>query len=314
MLAAVRTPAPQLTRIDGRLLHVSRLEKPLWPADGITKATLMDYFLSVAPALLPHLADRLLTVTRFPDGIEGHAFYQKHRPRSAPEWVPSHRVPAPDSQRGYIDYVLAQDRPTLAWLANEACIELHPSLARVPHLDRPDFLVVDLDPMPPAGFAEARRVAFLVRELLERVGLRGYPKTSGATGIHIYVPLEPRYPYRVTKTLALRIAEHVARALPDTATDARRIRDRGGRVYVDALQNLPGKTLVAPYSPRPLPGAPVSTPVTWEELQHVEPAAFTLRTVPERLRRFGDRFAPLLEDRQRLDTAWKRFGLPGLQT
>lgn len=201
------------------------------------------------------------------------------------------------------NYILADNAAGLVWLANQACIGIHPWLSTVHNPDMPDQIVIDLDPNPPAHFEEARRVAFVVRDVLTEMGLRAYPKVSGATGIHIYIPIVPQYPYSVTSKFAGLVARIVSDLVPEEATNERRIQDRGARVYVDPLQNLPGQTIAAPYSVRPRPLAPVSAPVTWNELQHCRPEDFTIATVPARARRVGDRFALVLTDYQRID-AW----------
>lgn len=319
--------------VDGRVIPLTNLDKVLWPQGGFTKAHLIHYYSQMAPVLLPQLKDRPLTVTRWPDGVQGEGFYQKNAPAYAPRWIRTyrdadrgaHRAAAraahrdgangrarrergdasgePGSAQESTDYILAQDRASLVWLANQACVELHPWLSTVVAPDRPDRIVIDLDPDPPAGFSEARRVAFVVRDVLERMGLQGFPKTSGATGVHVVIPVAPRFPYTDTVRLAGWIARLVADLIPDEATVERRVRDRRGRVYVDYLQNLPGKTIVAAYSVRPLPVPTVSMPVEWEELRDCEPRDFTITTVPALVDRHGDRAAPVYREVQDI-TPW----------
>ncbi|MEW6545841.1 MAG: non-homologous end-joining DNA ligase [Bacillota bacterium] len=289
--------AGQHVEVEGRELRLTNLDKLLWPEDGIRKADLIDYYLKVADVLLPHLRGRPLTLTRYPDGITGGSFYQKDRPEHAPEWIRTY----PYRGEGHvIRFVLAEERATLAWLGNQACLEIHPAPWQVSHPDLPDRLVIDLDPAPPATFEDVRRAAVMVRTLLEQLGVRGFPKTSGATGIHVFIPLVPDAgPEEVT-----RVAETLARVLraarPDLITLERAVRNRTGKVYVDYLQNARGKTMVAPYSPRALPGAPVSAPFAWDELEHVLPREFTIRTLPDRLARRGDLAAGLLGAGHRL--------------
>ncbi|MBX6379001.1 MAG: hypothetical protein IRY95_10730, partial [Clostridia bacterium] len=205
-------------------------------------------------------------------------------------------------------YVVVDDLATLLWLGNLDCLELHPWLSPAASPDFPDFAVFDLDPAPPAGFEEARQLAFDVRRLLERWALRGYPKLSGATGVHVYVPLLPRYSYAVVRQFVLGTAQLLLRLRPERVTLERRVHRRAGRVYLDYLQNVRGKTIVAAYSPRPLPGAPVSLPVTWRELERVQPDEATLLTVPARLAGRGDPFAQVLTDRQSIDEALRSLG------
>jgi bifunctional non-homologous end joining protein LigD len=275
-------------------IEVRNPDKVLWPDPGYTKADYLAYLLAVAPALLPHLRGRPLVLTRYPDGCGGVSFYQKNLPPEAPAWLPA--FPYRHRERT-IRYLLCHDEACLLWLGAQAALEFHPWLSRVERPESPDLMAIDLDPMAPAGFDDARAVAAVVRDLLDRVGLRGYPKTSGATGIHILVPIAPRYPYRRVAEAVRRIGLALLRLWPRRVTLERAVSRRSGRVYVDYLQNAPGKTLVGVYCPRPLPGAPVSAPFRWSELATVRPEAFTLATVPERLARHGDLFAGALEAR-----------------
>lgn len=294
----VKSPPVQV-EVDGRPIQLTNLEKPLWPMDGYTKADLIRYHAAVAPILLPHLAGRPLTLTRYPDGIDGESFYQKDSPGYTPEWIRTFPVFSKDSNR-IIRYIVAEEPATLTWLANQACIEIHPWMSKTNAPEHPDVAIIDLDPTAPAGFEEARWMAFQTRRVLDEMGLTGFPKLSGATGIHIYIPVMPRYTYAITSGLVGVIGSVLSQRFPHQATNERLVRNRKG-VYIDHLQNLPGKTIVAPYSPRPLPGAPVSTPVTWAELERVRPEAFTLATVPTRIDRVGDLFAPVLTEKQSLD-------------
>lgn len=283
--------------IGGRIVQLSNLDKVLWPDDGYTKADLVQYYATVAPVLLPHLRDRPLSFTRHPDGIDGKSFYQKNTPAHAPQWIRTHSVATIGDR---INYMLADDPAALVWSANQGCIGIHPWLSTIHRPDTPDQIVIDLDPNPPAGFEQARRIAFVVKDVLEKMGLRGYPKVSGATGIHIYIPVLPKYPYSGTSKFAGFIGRIVCDLMPQHATNERPIQRRGARVYVDHLQNLPGQTIIAPYSVRPRPGAPVSTPVTWAELTDCHPDDFTIKTVPPRVGRVGDLFAPVLTDAQNI--------------
>lgn len=286
--------------VGGRVVELSNLDKVLWPDVGYTKADLIEYYASIAPVLLPYLRDRPLSLTRHPDGIDGHSFYQKNAPDYAPEWMRTYPVGRDDD---VTNYMLADDVAALVWLANQACIGIHPWLSTVHSQDMPDQIVIDLDPNPPAQFEEARRVAFVVKDVLTQMDLRAYPKVSGATGIHIYIPVVPQHRYSVTSAFAGLVGRIVAELIPEEATNERPIQHRGARVYVDHLQNLPGQTIVAPYSVRPRPEAPVSTPVTWDELRHCRPEDFTMKTVPARVRRVGNLFAPVLTDFQNI-SAW----------
>lgn len=292
--------------VGNRIVQLSNLDKVFWPDTGYTKADLIQYYAEMAPVILPHLKDRPLTLTRCPDGIDGKLFYQKNAPPHTPDWVRTHASGDGDKM---INYVLADEAATIVWLANQACIGIHPWLSTVHRPDFPDHIVIDLDPNPPTGFTEARRIAFVVREVLDNMGLVGYPKLSGATGIHVYVPVVPSFPFSVTARLAGFVGQVVSRLLPKQATNERTVSARGARVYVDHLQNLPGQTIAAPYSVRPRPGAPVSVPVTWAELSDCRPEDFHIKNVPDRVRRRGDLFAGVLSDKQAIDEWVDELGL-----
>lgn len=303
-----------VVQLDNRQLRLTNLEKPLWPRfanDGtsqpaLTKAELISYYLEVANYLLPHLRDRPLTVTRYPNGIEGKSFYQKQCPEHAPEWVQTFPVPGTEK---ITEYIVCNDRPTLIWLANQAALELHPALWRIDKPEYPDVVVIDLDPAPPAGFQDAIEVGQLVQRLLEELRIQGFPKTSGATGIHIYIPVDRVYTFEQTRDLAGRIGKLLLEVMPEKVTTERMVKDRTGKVYVDHLQNLAGKTMVAPYSPRLRPGGPVSTPIRWDELSGCQPDEFNLLTVPRRLQIIGDLFAAVEKLPQRLEHAFQLLGV-----
>lgn len=292
-MTAAPARASAVLRVDGREVRLTHPDRLLWPRDGITKARLVEYYLQVAPLMLAHLRDRPLVLHRFPQGIEGPSFYQKQAPQPRPAWV--NTVPIAHDGRA-VDYVVADTPAALAWLANLAALELHPWMSPAADPDHPDILVVDLDPDPPSGFEESRRVALWLRGALGELGLEAVPKLSGATGIHVCVPIARRYPYAVTSRVTAAIGRALASVRPDLVTDRRRVALRRGRVYVDPYQNLRGKTVVAPYSPRPLPGAPVSVPLTWEELESAVPQDFTIRNVH---RWAHGRRDPLAEARRR---------------
>ncbi|MEW5762883.1 MAG: non-homologous end-joining DNA ligase [Bacillota bacterium] len=288
--------------VDGREIDLSNLDKVFWPREGYTKAHLLQYYHEIAPFILRYLKDRPIVMNRFPDGITGENFYQKERPAHTPSWIQTVAVDHEDAGRR-INYILCQNEPTLLWLVNQGCIEIHAWLSRSGSLEYPDIAVLDLDPMPGATFDDVRVVALLVREVLDHVGLDGFPKTSGATGLHVFIPIAPAYTFKEVARAMGVVAQAVARVSP-RATVERVIARRGPRVYVDYLQNVFGKTMAFPYSVRPLPGAPVSTPITWEELQLpvLLPARFSMVSVPGRLKEKGDLYAGLLDRKQSLDT------------
>lgn len=295
-----------VVNVAGREVPLTNLDKPLWPARGLTKAHLVRYMLEVGPWLLPHLQERPLTVVRFPDGVEGKHFYQKDCPNHAPEWVERHAVQSGEGERT-IEYIVANDLPTLVWLANQAAIELHPWMSTRSLPDFPNYAVVDLDPTEGASFDKARQAAEVAWEWLKRLKVRSYPKTSGATGIHILIPLEPIYPYAVTSRFVGLIGHVMARSHPEWITVERWVKRRPQQaVYVDHLQNLPGKTVAAPLSPRPHPLGTVSAPFDWNELADIHPEQFTLDNV-EVVKRAALRSEGILADRQRLEEPLARL-------
>jgi bifunctional non-homologous end joining protein LigD len=255
--------------------------------------------------LIPHLRDRPLTVVRYPNGVEGKFFFQKNCPDHRPEWVRTAGVWAGD-RVGEIDFCLCQDRPTLVWLAQLAALELHPSLARADDVQRPTVLAFDLDPGSPATIVECCRVAQLLRELFDSLGLRCFPKTSGSKGMQVYVPLNGAQTYETTKPFALAVAQALERAEPDLVISRMTKSLRTGKVFVDWSQNTASKTTVAAYSLRARARPTPSTPIRWEEVDRCvragdpELLAFTSSQVLERVNEHGDLFAPVLELEQTL--------------
>ncbi|MEW5919932.1 MAG: non-homologous end-joining DNA ligase [Bacillota bacterium] len=285
--------------INEKKLVFTSLEKELWPGEGITKYNLIKYYLEVAPNLLPHLRGRFLVIQRFPNGIDKEGFYQKNIPAEAPSWIST--APFRHGEKT-TRYLLADGPETLAWLGNLACLEIHPWLSPVANPDQPDFAVFDLDPAPGIPFSSVCRVALELHRLMQKRDLRVYPKTSGASGIQVYLPLQPRYSYTESRDFCHNVFRELYRLLPRLTTMERSVARRGRKIYLDHLQNARGKTLVAPYSPRPLPGAPVSTPLEWHELSKasLHPSSFNILTIMPRLQARGDIFSPVLTDRQHL--------------
>jgi bifunctional non-homologous end joining protein LigD len=267
--------------------------KVFWPDEGYTKAELVEYYERVSGWLLPYLRDRPLVLARYPDGILGKTFFQKDAPEWAPEWIRRERIHAKGVERD-IDYFVVDDVEALRYVANTGTIPLHLWASRVGTIERPDWLVLDLDPKG-APFTDVVKVALALRGILERLELPSYPKTSGATGLHILLPLGARYSYEETRTFALLLATLTVEAVPAISTIARMINTRGGKVYVDFGQNGPGQTIVSPLSVRPLAGAPVSMPLRWPEVTaRLDPRRFTIRTAPARLEKVGDPMTPVL--------------------
>lgn len=287
--------------VEGKKVRLSNLDKLMWPGGGITKAGLIKYYADMADVLLPHLRDRLFVMSRYPDGIDGEMFYQKDCPDYAPDWLDTFPVESPEAGKT-VNYIICNDLPTLMWLANQACIELHIWLAKIPNIDNPDIVVFDLDPFPPAGFADTLEIALLVREALEQFALTGYPKTSGATGLHIFVPVKPEYTYREVRKAVEFVCRQILEVYPRKTTMERLIADRTGKVYLDYLQNTHGKTMTFQYSLRPLPGAPVSTPLTWDEVKAglVRADDFNINNIRMRLDLTGDLYRDFHKTRQSL--------------
>ena len=297
--------------VDGRELRLSNLNKVYWPDDGITKGDLLAYYWNVADLLLPHLRDRPLTMKRMPDGLAGEPFYEKQVPAHAPEWLPTAAVPTEEDSR-VVEFVLAQDRASLLYVVNLGCIEMHPLHSRAGSLDRPDYAFFDLDPFEPYTYEDVRTVAKLVEVVLDGLGLRGYAKTSGATGMQVFVPLDGTHTHSDAREFVDRVGRLVVRAYPEKATMAWPVADRAGKIFIDHQMNRQGANIASVYSLRPLPGAPVSTPLDWDELDDdLEPGDFRIDNVWDRFAE-GDRFGPVLDDKQSLTAAMEALGLtPG---
>ena len=272
---------------------ITNPKKVFWPDEGYTKSDLIDYYDSVSPWLLPYLRDRPLVLTRYPDGIKGKSFFQKDAPGWIPSWIRTARIHSDDVGRD-IDYFIVDDRESLRYVVNLGTIPLHLWSSRLPSLDHPDWLVLDLDPKG-APFTDVVKVARALHGLLDELALPSYVKTSGATGLHILLPLGARYDYEVTRTFARLLAVMGVEAEPAISTIARPLRSRGGKVYIDFGQNGRGQTIVAPFSVRPLPGAPVSCPLRWEEVTAtLDPSRLTITTAPARFQKLGDPLAPVV--------------------
>jgi bifunctional non-homologous end joining protein LigD len=283
----------------GRRLKLSNWDKVLYPASGFTKGDLIAYYARIAPAVLPHLRDRALTLKRYPSGVEAQHFYEKQSPGHRPDWVATERV-------GDIDYTLAQDRPTLVWLANLADIELHTSLSLAAAPERPTLMVFDLDPGPPAGLLECAEIALVLRGLFTQLGLESVVKTSGSKGLQVYVPLDGEATYAQTKPFARRVAELLEQRMPELVVSRMTKHIRAGKVLVDWSQNDAHKTTVTVYSARARERPTVSTPVRWEEVERCradgDPSLLSFETdqVLARVEQHGDLFAPAAELRQAL--------------
>ena len=295
-------PVPRPVRA-ARRAEVTNGEKVWFPADGITKADVVGYYRAIAPFMLPYLEDRPLVLTRYPDGIEGKSFFQKDAPEWRPDWLRTVRIRSEDAGRD-LDHFLVDDADGLAWIANLGTIPLHVWASRAGALERPDWCVVDLDPKD-APFEHVVRIARALHALCREIGLPAYPKTTGQKGLHVLVPLGGQLTHEQSRTLAELLARTIEAELPEISTTARALAARGGRVYLDFMQNGYGKTIAAPYAVRPRPGAPVSTPLRWSEVTaRLDPSRFTIRNVPGRARRLrADPLLPVLSEKPDLVAA-----------
>ena len=292
-------------RVGRDAVPLTHLERVYWPEEGYTKGDLVRYYDEIAPLILPYLEDRPLIMKRYPAGIRGQSFHQ-HDVNEAPDFART--VTLEVEEGGHtVDYLVGTGRATLLYMANLGAIERHPFHSRVRSLDRPDWFVFDLDPGEGVEFETICALAVATRDVLARLGLKSYPKTSGSRGVHVYVPVAPAYDYGRVAELAEQVAAVVARENAETATVERSLKKRRrGQIYVDHMQNAKGKSVVAPYSVRPRPGAPVSAPLEWGEVERgkITPRDFTIKNMSRRAARKGDLFRPVLAGRQRLEDAF----------
>jgi bifunctional non-homologous end joining protein LigD len=284
-------------------VEIPRPDKALFPADGITKRDLAQYYADVAPTMLPHLHARPINMQRYPDGIGGPSFFEKRVPDHFPDWVETVEVQTAERRQRQ---VVVSDARTLVYLAGQACITPHAWLSRVGHIDLPDQLVFDFDPSAD-GVAKVRKATRIAGELLDDLGLTSYLKTTGSRGYHIYVPLRPAATFDDVRAFARSVAEALVRREPDLVTIEQRKNKRGDRVLVDVMRNGYGQTAVPPYAVRARPRAPVSTPIEWDELSRVRPDQFTITSVLRRLAHRGDPWKGTRRRAQGLDRARTRL-------
>jgi bifunctional non-homologous end joining protein LigD len=291
--------------VQGKQLKLSNLEKVLYPAAGFTKQQVIDYYVRIAPAMLPHLAERALTRKRYPNGVDEEFFYEKNAPQHRPDWVKTAPIWSEGNHRT-VHYILADDLPTLVWLANLAAIELHPSLALAKDITCPTMMVFDLDPGPPANIVQCCQVGIWLREIFDHFGLQSFPKTSGSKGLQVYVPLNTPTKYESTKTFAHALAQLLEHEHREMVVSDMKKSIRTGKVFVDWSQNDEHKTTIAVYSLRARERPTVSTPVAWEEVERTlkkrDPnlLVFEAKQTVARVEKLGDLFAPVLELKQRL--------------
>jgi bifunctional non-homologous end joining protein LigD len=289
--------------VEGRTLSISNLDKVLYPRAGFTKGEVIDYYARIAPAMLPHLRDRPLTLRRYPNGVEDKSFFEKRCPKHRPDWVETAPV---DTSEGPIDFCLCNDKATLVWVAQLAALELHPSLSRAQDMDNPTVVAFDLDPGAPADIVDCCRVALRLRELFGQFGLECFPKTSGSKGMQVYVPLNSKAGYERTKPFANAVAKLLEKQSPDKVISKMAKADRKGKIFVDWSQNDRAKTTIAVYALRAREHPTASTPLHWDEVESTADSGdadelrFEAGQVLERVEEHGDLFAPVLELEQEL--------------
>lgn len=294
-----------IIEVQGRQLKLTNLEKVLYPSTGFTKKDVIDYYVRIAPAILPHLNGRALTRKRYPDGVDGEPFFEKNAPKYRPEWVKTAPIWS-GSNRRTVHYILADDLPTLVWLANLAALELHPSLALADDYASPTEMVFDLDPGPPANIVQCCQVAFWLREIFDHFGLQSFPKTSGSKGMQIYVPLNTPTTYDVTKMFSHALAQLLESDHKNLVVSDMKKQLRTGKIFVDWSQNDEHKTTIAVYSLRAREKPTVSTPVTWGEVERCRKKkdasllVFEAAQTVARFEKMGDLFEPVLHLKQRL--------------
>lgn len=296
-----------------REVRLSSPDRVLWPDVGITKQGLAEYAIAVADAFLTANGDRPVALERYSEGVDGESFFSKNPPKGAPEWLRSVPVVFPSARSHPL--VVLDDPASIVWAVQMNTIVFHPWPSRAGDTDTPDQLRIDLDPQPGTGFEDAVPAAFEMREVLREAGLEGWIKTSGNRGIHLYAPIVPEWEFLDVRHAVIAAARELERRMPDRVTTSWWKEERGRRVFVDYNQANRDRTIAGAYSPRALPHAPVSTPLGWDELETADPRAFTVLTVPERLRTIGDPWATFAEEPGRIDTLlewWDRDVAAGL--
>lgn len=287
--------------IEGIILSLTNLDKVFWPEEGYTKGDLISYYLKISPYILPHLKNRPLTLKRYPGGINGEHFFQKEAGSYFPEWVKTTPIYS-DITNKVIKYMVCNNVATLGFIANLACISQNPWLSSLPEIKNPDFITFDLDPSEGVVFSQVVEVALVIKEILDSVGLRSFVKTTGATGMHVYVPVKAIYSYKQVRKFAETVALIAYQGNRKISTLERAVEKRKDKVYIDYLQNIEGKTLVSVYSLRARPGAPAATPLEWKELKKsIKPRQFNIETIFQRLTEKGDLWEEALSLKQELN-------------
>jgi bifunctional non-homologous end joining protein LigD len=292
-----------------QIVTISNPDKHYWPEEKITKGDIVNYYHTISKFILPHLKGRPQSLRRNPNGIRDKGFFHKDAGHDTPPWVDTVSIRSESTNKN-VEYIVCNNKPTLLYLNNLGCIELNPWNSRVSKLDRPDYMVMDLDPSDENSFEEVIDTAQVVKEILDQAGAPAYCKTSGATGLHIYVPLKAQYTYDDIRDFAEVIARMTEERLGKTTTLERSLSKRNGRIYLDYLQNKQGQTLASVYSVRPKPGATVSMPLLWKEVKHgLHPGKFTIRNTEKRLSKTGDLFSGVLKEHINLRKCLKNLGI-----
>ena len=296
-------------RIGRREVALTNLEKVFFPERGLTKGDLVEYYLDLAPHVLNHVERRPMQMKRYPNGVEGEFFYQKRVPVPHPEWLETVEIRFPRFGRT-ADFPVVKDAASLAWIVNPGCIELHTWHSRAKDIERPDYLLIDLDPSEGNPWEHVREIALVVREVMDGLGLLSFPKTSGATGFHILAPIRPELRFPDVRRFAKALAQEVERRVgdEDVATTRWKVAERKG-VFVDFGQNARDRTIASAYSIRPTPDARASAPLRWEEVPDVDPAAFTLETMRDRVRAVGDLTDGMWRRKTTLVPRFEKLGL-----
>jgi bifunctional non-homologous end joining protein LigD len=303
-LANKKSKKEKLT-IEGKELEITNLEKVFWPEEGYTKGDLINYYIMISSYLLPYLKDRPESLHRYPNGIMGKSFYQKDMDHLPPDWIKTYLAKSEDDRQ--VNYMIVNDLASLIYMINLGCIDVNPWNSRTENPNNPDFIIIDLDPED-IDFKYVVKAALAVNETLKEYGIASYPKTSGATGLHIYIPVGAKYSYNQARNFAQIIVHLVHERVPAFTSLERSPRNRQGRVYLDWLQNSRGQTLAAPYCVRPRPGATVSAPLEWREVnEKLKPQYFTIKNIPDRLKEKGDIFKKILFSGERLENLLNRY-------
>lgn len=306
---AQRKSLNETLSVNGHDVKLTNQQKVYWPKEGITKGQVLNYYNKISKLILPYLKDRPQSLKRNPNGITDKGFYHKDAGDAAPDWV-DHIELYSESTDKHINYILCNNKATLLYLNNLGCIEINPWNSRTKHLDKPDYLIMDIDPSDKSSFQDVVDTALIIKEILDKANATAYCKTSGATGLHVYVPLGAAYDYDQARSFAEIIAMLAQSQLPTTTTLERSLSKRRGRIYIDYLQNSRGQTLSSVYSIRPVPGASISTPLEWREVKPgLHPSQFNIHNIEKRLARVGDLFDGVLKKKLNLRKALKLLGV-----